>query len=88
MSLNVSLEESLEEFARDKVSRGEYGSVSEVVRDGLLLLQRREDAWKKGMEAKIEEGMAQCRTGLTGPGEQAWAELKAWRDEQMKHLNL
>ena len=88
MSLTVSLEDSLEEFAREKVSQGEYGSVSEVVRDGLLLLQRREDTWKKEMRAKIEEGLAQCRAGLTVPGDQAWAELKAWRDEQMKKLNL
>ena len=36
------------------------------------------------MRAKIEEGMAQCRAGLTVPAEQAWAELKARRDEQMK----
>jgi putative addiction module CopG family antidote len=87
MSLNVSLEESLEEFAREKVSRGEYGSVSEVVGEGLRLLQR-EDDWKKSVAAKIEVGMAQCRAGLTVPHEQAWAELKAWRDEQMKHLSL
>lgn len=86
MSLNVSLEASLEEFARDKVTCGDYGSVSDVVRDGLLLLQRREDLWKKEMQAKIEEGVAQCRAGLTVPAEQAWAELKAWRDEQMKAL--
>ncbi|HEV7403257.1 MAG TPA: type II toxin-antitoxin system ParD family antitoxin [Chthoniobacteraceae bacterium] len=88
MSLNVSLEDSLEEFARAKVSRGEYGSVSEVVRDGLLLLQRSEDLWKKEMRAKIEEGVAQCRAGLTVPAEQAWAELKAHRDEQKKKLGL
>jgi putative addiction module CopG family antidote len=86
MSLNVSLEDSLEEFAREKVSCGEYRSVSEVVREGLLLLQRREDAWKKEMQAKIEEGIADCLAGRTVPDEQAWAEFDAWRDEQMKQL--
>ena len=50
--------------SRGRKSRAvSIGSVSEVVREGLLLLQRREDLWKKEMQAKIEEGIADCRGG-------------------------
>jgi len=83
--MNVSLG-TLEEFVREKVSQGEYDSNSEVVREGLRLLKRREELWKAKMKAKIEEGMAACRAGHTIPAETAWAELHAWREEQKKKL--
>jgi len=46
MSLNVSLTPSLEAFVREKVAQGEYDSASEVMREALLLLKRREELWK------------------------------------------
>ena len=78
MSINVSVGK-LEEFARKKVSQGEYGSVSEVVREGLRLLKRREELWQAKVRAKIEEGMASLRAGRTIPSGEAWAELRARR---------
>lgn len=41
MGTNVHLTPELELFARDSVSQGRYNNVSEVVRDGLRLLQDR-----------------------------------------------
>jgi antitoxin ParD1/3/4 len=75
MSINVSVGK-LEDFAREKVSQGEYGSVSEVVREGLRLLKRREEIWQAKVRAKIEEGMAQLRAGQTIPGDQVFSEVK------------
>ena len=39
MGTNVSLTPELERFAREVVAEGRYNNVSEVVRDGLRLLQ-------------------------------------------------
>jgi len=39
-TLNVSLTEPLLDFVEDAVSSGQYASASEVVREGLRLLQR------------------------------------------------
>ena len=83
MSMNVSLG-MLEDFVRNKVAQGEYETASEVVREGLRLLKRREELWQAKIRAKIEEGMASCRAGRTVPADQAWAELHAWRNQQQK----
>ena len=79
MSINVSVGK-LEEFAREKVKQGEYETVSEVVREGLRLLKRREELWQAKVRAKVEEGMASLRAGRTiPPDDEAWAELRARR---------
>jgi antitoxin ParD1/3/4 len=78
--LNVSIGESLEDFVREKVTHGDYSSESEVVQESLRLMQRQE-AWKAEISAKIEEGMASVRAGRTVPSEEAWAILRARRDE-------
>lgn len=83
MSMNVSLG-MLEDYVRNKVAQGEYETASEVVREGLRLLKRREELWQAKIHAKIEEGMASCRAGRTVPSDQAWSELHAWRDQQQK----
>ena len=85
MSMNVSLG-LLEEFVRQKVAQGDYETASEVVRDGLRLLKRREELWKARIQVQIEGGMASCRAGRTVPAERAWSELHAWRDKQKKKL--
>ena len=76
MSMNVSVGK-LEEFAREKVTQGEYESVSEVVREGLRLLKRREELWQAKVRAKIEEGMVSLRAGRTIPAEQVKATVEA-----------
>lgn len=83
MSINVSIGK-LEEYAREKVSQGEYESVSEVVREALRLLKQREELWKAKIHAKIEEGMASLRAGRTIPGEEVWADLHARREATLK----
>jgi antitoxin ParD1/3/4 len=75
MSLNVSVG-ALEEYVREKVKQGEYASTSEVIREGLRLLKRREELWQAKVQAKIEEGMAQLRAGQKIPAEKVWAKLE------------
>lgn len=55
MGTNVHLTAELEKFARDRVNAGRYNNVSEVVRDGLRLLQDQEIARRSADAARIEE---------------------------------
>lgn len=48
--MNVSLTRELEEFVRDRVATGRYHSASEVVREGLRLLESREQVRTLQME--------------------------------------
>jgi antitoxin ParD1/3/4 len=63
---NVSLTKALSEFVEHEVSLGEYGSASEVVRDGLRLL-RREKALaaerRAILQREVEVGVEQARAG-------------------------
>jgi antitoxin ParD1/3/4 len=59
MVTNVHLTPELEHFARDRVNSGRYSSVSEVVRDGLRLLQDQEQARRSADAARIEEDRLQ-----------------------------
>ena len=55
MGTNVHLTPELEQFARERVEIGRYNSVSEVVRDGLRLLQDQEVARRSAEAARQEE---------------------------------
>ena len=54
MGTNVNLTPELERFARDRVDAGGYNNVSEVVREGLRLLQDR-DARRAAFEQSLIE---------------------------------
>ena len=51
--------------AEARVKRGEYASVSEVVRAGLRALEREETALDELIKRKVEEAMADPRPNLT-----------------------
>jgi len=51
--------------AEDRVKRGDYASVSEVVRAGLRALEREEAAFDAILKRKVEEAMADPRPDLT-----------------------
>lgn len=61
MGTNVHLTPELERFARERVSEGRYNNVSEVVRDGLRLLQDQEQARRAAETARIEADQADRR---------------------------
>ncbi len=57
--MNVSIGERWEDFVHQAVKSGRYGSASEVVREGLRLVEERESkllAVKREIEASIARG--------------------------------
>ena len=60
MPSSYSLGDHYEQFAKDLVASGRYASVSEVLRDGLRLMEEREGvrAWKLAeLQKAIKEGL-------------------------------
>lgn len=64
--MNVSLTPELEKLVQKKLKSGMYHSASEVVREGLRLLQDR-DSFRalqlKELKADLDEGLADLRRG-------------------------
>ena len=87
MSLNVSLTPELEEFISSKVQSGTYTSASEVVRDGLRLLQAAEESkaqWAASVREKIERGWLQAQNGQLAEAEQVFERIQAKSDARRK----
>jgi antitoxin ParD1/3/4 len=86
--MNVSLPGKMEKFVREKVKFGDYETASEVVREGLRLLQQRDEVWRAEVQAKIEQGLESIRAGRTLKPEQVKARMSAfkkrWRQERAK----
>ncbi len=65
-TMNVSLPAELAEFVEHEVASGEYGTASEVVRDGLRLLRRDREAREEKLAVLRREvgiGVDQARAG-------------------------
>jgi antitoxin ParD1/3/4 len=65
-SLNVSLTPELERFVQSRVSTGRYQTASEVVREGLRLLEAQEaqrDLTLSALKQKLARGAAQADRG-------------------------
>jgi antitoxin ParD1/3/4 len=58
MGTNVSLTPELERFAREVVSEGRYNNVSEVVRQGLRMLQEAEER-RRSFTATLDAAIAE-----------------------------
>ena len=63
VSLNVSLTPELEQFVESRVASGRYQTASEVIREGLRLLEEREQT----REAALEECGPNCGAGSNRP---------------------
>lgn len=64
--MNVSLTPELEAFVKDRVQSGRYYSASEVIREGLRLLEEQE----KLRQWRLEELRKEIQKGLdSGPAE-------------------
>ena len=75
MASSVNLGEQLEAFITEAVKRGRYGSRSEVLREGVRLVQEREAAWTR-LEAEIQKGIDDVEAGRTEPLEVVGARLR------------
>jgi len=77
-SLNVSLTPELEKFVQGRVTSGRYQTASEVIREGLRLLEQQErdrDAAHKALKEKLARGVAHSERGELADGERFLDEL-------------
>lgn len=76
MPISVDLGEKLEAVVKDLVENGRYNSKSEVLREGVRLVQEREVALAE-LNASLDRGIADIEAGRTRPAEEVFAELRA-----------
>ena len=77
MASSVNLGEKLEATVDALVRAGRYGSRSEVLREGVRLVQEREAKLAR-FEAEIMRGLADVEAGRTIPAEEAFDQLEAY----------
>lgn len=85
--MNVSLTPELEKFVARKVESGRYQSASEVIREGLRLLDdhdRLRELQFAEVRNKIQTGIDELNRGEGIPGDQVYAELKQRSAEYRK----
>ena len=78
--MNVSLTPELEKLINAKIDSGLYHSASEVVRDGLRLLQQRDELHQKKLTAlqdEIDRGLRSAEAGNVYDADMVIAELRA-----------
>ena len=74
--ISADLGKNLESYVQELVKDGRYGSKSEVLREGIRLIQERETQ-QEALKALIMRGMADIEAGRTRPAEDVLANLKA-----------
>ena len=86
MASSYTLGSHFESFVRDLVQSGRYASASEVMRDGLRLVEERENL----RAAKLEALRGDIRAGIeSGPSADLnMTEIKAAAREQRQRANL
>ncbi len=78
VTLNVSLTPELKKFVETRVASGRYLSASEVVREGLRLLEQREVSRQAALDEvrrKISVGLEQAERGEFFDGEEVFREV-------------
>lgn len=78
-SLNVSLTPELGQFVEERVATGRYQTASEVIREGLRLLEkaeRREELTLEALKAKLGRGSAQADRGEVVDPQQALEKIE------------
>lgn len=76
MAIGADLGEVLEKVVTDLVENGRYNSKSEVLREGVRLVQERE-ARHKALGKLLEEGEADIAAGRVKPAEEIFDRLIA-----------
>ena len=78
-SMNVSLTPELEQFVQSRVASGRYQTASEVIREGLRLLEEREEAREtalRELRAKLRRAIEQADRGEFLDGEMVFEEIR------------
>lgn len=76
MASSANLGDKLETYVSDLVKTGRYNSRSEVLREGVRLVEEREKRLAN-LDAAIARGLADVAAGRTRPIEDVAAELSA-----------
>lgn len=76
MASSVKLGAALDNYVEALVKTGRYGSRSEVLREGVRLVQERE-TWQQHVETSVAEGLADVAAGRVEDGEIVFARLLA-----------
>jgi antitoxin ParD1/3/4 len=75
--MNVSLTPRLQRLVDDQLASGRYGTASEVVREGLRLIEERDRRLSLDeLRAKIDLGWQQSERGEGRDGETVFAEMR------------
>jgi antitoxin ParD1/3/4 len=77
--MNVSLTPELEKLVTEKVESGLYQSASEVIREGLRLLDNQDrirEVHLNEVRKKIQTGLDQLDRGEGIPGDKAYTQMK------------
>lgn len=75
MAISAELGDILEKVVTDLVENGRYNSKSEVLREGVRLVQEREARFRE-LDAKIQAGLDDIEAGRLHPAEEVFAELR------------
>ncbi len=76
MAISADLGRRLEAFVSDLVASGRYNSKSEVLREGVRLIQERE-ARLAALDAAIRQGASDADAGRKSPAGQVFDRLEA-----------
>lgn len=76
MPSSVNLGEQLESFIDEAVKQGRYGSRSEVLREGIRLVQEREAKWAR-FDAEIKLGIDAADRGELSDADEVLQRLRA-----------
>jgi antitoxin ParD1/3/4 len=88
--MNVSLTPELEKLVQEKVESGRYSSASEVVREALRLMEKRDQRMAereqalKAFQAELDRRIAEADAGGWIDGEEAFARLRAKSEARKK----
>ncbi len=76
MAMKADIGEALEQFVTGLVESGRYASESEVLRDGVRIIQERE-IWLAELDASIVRGIADADAGRTIPMDEVFDRIEA-----------
>lgn len=76
MGTHVSLGHHYERFVHQMVENGRYNNASEVVRDGLRMMEERERR-SAALDTLLNQSRADAKAGRITPAEQVFDELEA-----------
>lgn len=76
MPSSYTLGNHFEKFVKDLVESGRYASASEVMRDGLRLLQEREEIQQTKLQALRQAVMEGVASGPSVPADEVFARLR------------